>query len=82
MWLRTALLIFFVLLLFRFVTGIVQRLSPPEGRRPESDPLAEKNRPKSPDWKPSDVIDVPFREMPPEATESEKENVSARGGKS
>jgi hypothetical protein len=84
MWLRTALLLFLFLIVFRIVAGIVRRLSAPEpGGSSEPDASGERNRTKSPDWKPSDVIDVPFREVPRDAAaaEPEEESASSRGGR-
>ena len=69
MWLRTALLLIVGLLLYRFLVDLVRRLSAPSGANSNvrtSPRQTEGPRDEPPPFKPTDVIDVPFREAPPD----------------
>jgi hypothetical protein len=75
-WFRTALLLIFWLLVYRFISSVLRQLSRPrtdDAPRPRGkDPGGPAAEP-SPGWEPSDVIDVPFREAAPEEAPKERE---------
>lgn len=69
MWFRTALLLIAGLLLYRFLMDLIRRLSAPSDGHPNvrtSPRQTEVPREAPPPFKPTDVIDVPFRETPPD----------------
>jgi hypothetical protein len=65
-WLRTALLLILWLLVFRILMGVFRRLS--EGRRGGRSTEIPPEREREPGWSASDVIDVPFQELPAKTT--------------
>ena len=68
MWLRTALFLILALVAWKFISGLVHRLSAPS-RRP--DPAIRPGPGDSPpststsrrEWPPADVVDVPYRDV-------------------
>ena len=81
MWFRAALLIIFWLLVYRFVMSVLRQLSAPRNQDRSgrgAGPSPPPPGPKSPQWDPSDVIDVPFREVPGEGGSSEDKDRQSR----